>query len=70
VQSAMAMPAKTFFSMCNSMMRLEPQETLIAAHAHRIARMDGKDAEKAVNQLEKSARGLHGIIEEIRNIPR
>ena len=62
--------AVRFFSLVNSMYRLESSEKIDNVHAITIANAEPKDRESALKALEKSSKGLHGIIEEVKTVKR
>jgi len=67
-QTLMSEYAQTFFSLVNAMFRIKALEQLDLIHANTIQNMEKKDAEKSISELRNNARGLHGIIQEVRNI--
>lgn len=58
--------AVTFFSLVNSMYRLESKEMLEAITTTSVA-ING-DQNGVVKELDKGSRGIHGIVQEVRNI--
>lgn len=60
--------AVTFFSLCNSMYRLMARESLNRYAVMRGAFAD--DSGSIVSELQKQEKGIHGILKEIKNIPR
>lgn len=57
--------AVTFFSLINAMYRLQAKESLNDIMAVSVGNA-GKDGDSAVAELNKQAKGLHGIIQEVR----
>lgn len=60
--------AVTFFSLVNSMYRLQPDEMITAINSVAVGMADPKDRSNILTSLEKSAQGLHGILKEVRNV--
>lgn len=60
--------AITFFSLVNAMFRLQATEYLNLVQVNAIPHMKESDARPAIEELKKNAKGLHGIIQEVRNI--
>ena len=56
--------AITFFSLVNSMYRIQANETLDGALRVSVG-MAGKDAASTQKELQKQSRGLHGVLEEV-----
>lgn len=59
--------AIAFFSLVNSMYRIQAKETLSNILSV-SAGMSGKEGKEIVRKLEKQSKGLQGIIQEVRNI--
>lgn len=59
--------AITFFSLVNSMYRLQAREQLRQIVAV-SAGMNGKESQSTISEIEKQEKGLHGIVQEIRNV--
>lgn len=59
--------AVSFFSLVNSMYRIRAKENLDGALQVSLG-MSGKDGKETLNKLEKESQGLHGILQEVRNV--
>lgn len=68
VSQALDEYAVTFFSLINSMYRLQAQEQLSSIMTVSAGMAGGKEASGTISALEKQAKGLHGIVQEVRNI--
>lgn len=68
LESVMSEFAVTFFSLVNSMYRLEATEKIDLIEGIAIGNAEPKDRSNAISALQKSAKGLHGIVKEVRNI--
>ena len=60
--------AVTFFSLVNAMYRIKSKEMLEDIQIISTPNMKKDDANKIIAQLRKGTKGLHGILEEVRNI--
>lgn len=60
--------ARTFFSLVNSMYRLQAKESLEAIVNTSTAMSGGSEADKVISELKKQEKGVSGIVEEVRNI--
>lgn len=60
--------AKTFFALVNAMYRLEAQEAIKEIRNTSVAYTGGSEGDKIVSELNKQAKGIHGIVQEVRNI--
>lgn len=59
--------AVSFFSLINSMYRLQAREQ-IRAIISVSAGMAGKDGQSTVDELKKQEKGLHGVVQEVRTV--
>lgn len=59
--------AITFFTLVNTMYRLKAKETLTQVAAIN-AGTSGDSSNPLLDDLKKQERGIHGIVEEVRNI--
>lgn len=66
-QEALSEYAVTFFSLVNSMYRLQAREMLRDITTTSTA-MSGKESSSTINELKKQERGLHGIVQEVRTV--
>ena len=66
--SALAEYGKTFFALVNSMYRLQADETIVAINTTAAGSADATQRNAIIEKLQKGAKGLHGILEEVRNI--
>lgn len=66
-ESVLATPARTFFAMLNAMYSLKAKELLDALYMTSNA-FAGKDAQRYEDALKKQARGISGIVDEVRVI--
>lgn len=60
--------AKTFFSLVNSMYRLQAQEQISFIEGVVVGNAEPKQRSSAISALQKSAKGLHGIVQEVRSV--
>jgi len=60
--------AKTFFSLVNSMYRLQAKESLEAIVNTSTAMSGGGEADKVISELKKQEKGVSGIVDEVRII--
>lgn len=60
--------AVRFFALTNSMYRIQAIETINHVQAIVIGNAEPKDRSNAIDKLEKSSKGIHGIVEEVRTI--
>lgn len=60
--------AKTFFSLVNSMYRLQAKESLEDIVNTSAAMSGGSDADTVISELKKQHKGISGIVEEVRTI--
>jgi 3-deoxy-D-arabino-heptulosonate 7-phosphate (DAHP) synthase len=68
IDSTMNEYAVTFFSLVNAMYRIQASEMLDQVHVNAIPNMEKQPADNALAELRKGARGIHGILEEVRII--
>lgn len=66
VDEAMELYAVTFFALVNSMYQIQAKEMINDIKS--VASAMSKDPQSVIDKLEKSANGLHGIIQEVKNI--
>lgn len=59
--------AVSFFSLVNSMYRIKAQENIEGALRVSLG-TSGKQGQDTLRKLEKEAEGLHGILNEVRNV--
>ncbi len=59
--------AVAFFSLVNSMYRIRARENLDGALQVSLG-MSGKEGRETLKRLEKESQGLHGILQEVRNV--
>lgn len=67
-QSVLNEYAVSFFSLVNSMFRLQAQELLDSITANTVASHGGQEAQAILKNLQQKTEGLHGIVQEVRNI--
>jgi len=67
-QQALDEYAVRFFSLVNYMRRLEATELLNELSILSSAFAGGKEARPLVEQLKKQAKGVQGIVQEVRNV--
>lgn len=60
--------ARTFFALVNSMYQLQADERLSRITDSSVAFSGGEQGDKIVSELTKQSKGLHGIVQEVRNI--
>ncbi|RLA58677.1 MAG: hypothetical protein DRR04_10400 [Gammaproteobacteria bacterium] len=60
--------AVVFFSLVNSMFRIQATESLARVQENAIPQMDQSDARRSIEELRKNARGISGIVNEVRTI--
>lgn len=70
VSSVLAEFATTFFSLVNSMYRLQADETINRINETAIGMAETKDRSNAIEKLQKQAKGIHGIVEEVKTVER
>lgn len=66
-QQVLSEYAVTFFSLVNSMYRLQAREMLRGITTVSTA-MSGKEASSTINELRKQEKGLQGIVQEVRTV--
>lgn len=59
--------AVRFFALANAMFRLKSQEQIDDISSFAVAQ---RDPQSAIAELEKSSKGLHGILEEVEVVKR
>jgi hypothetical protein len=59
--------AVSFFSLVNSMFRIKARENIDGALRVSLG-MSGKEGRSTLKKLEKESQGLHGILQEVRNV--
>lgn len=62
--------ARTFFALTNSMYRLRASEKIDLIENVAIGNADTKDRNNAIDALLKKAKGLHGILQEVKTVKR
>lgn len=67
-QSALSEYARVFFTLVNSMFRLQAQEMLANITSTSVGFNSGKEAQSVISKLEKESKGLSGIVREVRVI--
>lgn len=65
---AMSEYAVSFFSMVNSMYRIQSEEMLQGISVASYPHLEKNAARDLLDELRKAARGLHGIVQEVRSI--
>lgn len=68
VSQVMDEAAITFFALMNSMYRLQGKESLNQLSVQSAAFQGGSGATQIIEDLKKQAKGLHGIVEEVRTV--
>lgn len=68
VRSTMQEMAITFFSLVNSMYRIQSSEMIDDITSTSIGMADPKERTSALEKLEKSSAGIHGIVQEVRQV--
>lgn len=68
VEQALNDYAVRFFSLANSMYRLQARESLMQLTLINAGSAGGSDAQTVIDELKKKEKGLHGILEEVRVI--
>jgi hypothetical protein len=67
-EKALSDYAVRFFSLANSMYRLQAREDLMLITVMSSALSGGSEAQTVIDELKKKEKGLHGILEEVRII--
>lgn len=70
VDTVLSEYGKRFFSLVNSMFRIQSVEIINNATAVSIAMAESKDKSEALHKLDKNAQGIHGILQEVRVVKR
>lgn len=58
--------ARTFFGLINQMYRIQAQEALTSINTTGAGMAGAKDAAPVIDGYKKQAKGLHGIVEEVK----
>jgi hypothetical protein len=67
-EQALGEYAKRFFGLCSSMYRIKAKTNLMDLMVINHGTNGGDKAEGFIDELNKQAKGNHGILEEVRNI--
>lgn len=67
-QSVLGEYAVTFFALVNAMYRLKAEEMMDSIVTTTAGMAESKDRANVLDQLRKAAKGLHGILQEVRNV--
>ena len=60
--------AVRFFSLVNSMYRLQARESLVSITNHLTASAGGDEAQKTIEALHKQEKGLTGVLQEVETL--
>lgn len=66
-EQVLGLYAVTFFSLANAMYRLQARETMRGVLTVSTG-MSGKDGSPVIDDLKKQEKGIHGILQEVRNL--